>query len=183
MTLAVIYVCVCVYLCICAVLFELYVGFYMLANTGVNVLPQGSVTTLTSSFRSATSAACVHFWYHTGGENSGIKDTKTTKTHWIKLGYKTTEFLYIKICTKLKIFSMLMISVLWCVIMHPRILTVSFRPCYLLTCWMWSWLYCMVFWLRLSEGVCEAKVWAEGRGLLQQHQPGRRVAPWQRQHN
>lgn len=46
-------------------------GFYMLANTGVNVLPQGSVTTLTSSFRSASSGECVHFWYHTGGENSG----------------------------------------------------------------------------------------------------------------
>ena len=61
-------VCVCVF-CLCAV------GFYMVANTGADVLPQGSVSTLTSSVRPATShTECVHFWYHTGGENSGKQD-------------------------------------------------------------------------------------------------------------
>ncbi|KAK7131349.1 hypothetical protein R3I94_016476 [Phoxinus phoxinus] len=47
-------------------------GFYMLAHSGVDVLPQGSVTTLTSPVRRGlTHTECVHFWYHTGGENPG----------------------------------------------------------------------------------------------------------------
>ncbi|KAG1943364.1 MAM and LDL-receptor class A domain-containing protein [Pimephales promelas] len=47
-------------------------GFYMLAHSGVDVLPLGSVTTLTSPVRRGlTHTECVQFWYHTGGEKSG----------------------------------------------------------------------------------------------------------------
>lgn len=47
-------------------------GFYMLAHSSVDVLPQGSVTTLTSPVRRGVShTECVHFWYHTGGEKPG----------------------------------------------------------------------------------------------------------------
>ncbi|XP_041916019.1 apical endosomal glycoprotein [Alosa sapidissima] len=47
-------------------------GFYMVANTGADALPRASVSTLTSSVRTASSnTECVHFWYHTGGEKPG----------------------------------------------------------------------------------------------------------------
>lgn len=48
-------------------------GFYMLAHSGVDVLHQGSKMTLTSPVRRGLAhTECVHFWYHTGGENPGI---------------------------------------------------------------------------------------------------------------
>ncbi|XP_051533001.1 apical endosomal glycoprotein [Myxocyprinus asiaticus] len=47
-------------------------GFYMLAHSGADVLPLGSVMTLTSPVRCGLShTECVHFWYHTGGDNPG----------------------------------------------------------------------------------------------------------------
>ncbi|XP_016407423.1 apical endosomal glycoprotein [Sinocyclocheilus rhinocerous] len=47
-------------------------GFYMLAHSSSDVLPEGSVTTLTSPVRRGLShTECVHFWYHTGGEKPG----------------------------------------------------------------------------------------------------------------
>ncbi|XP_051959862.1 apical endosomal glycoprotein [Xyrauchen texanus] len=47
-------------------------GFYMLAHSGADVLPLGSVMTLTSPVRSGLShTECVHFWYYTGGDNPG----------------------------------------------------------------------------------------------------------------
>nr|XP_055035973.1 apical endosomal glycoprotein [Misgurnus anguillicaudatus] len=47
-------------------------GFYMLAHSGVDVLPQGSEMTLTSPERIGLGhTECVHFWYHTGGKNPG----------------------------------------------------------------------------------------------------------------
>uniref|UniRef100_A0A9J7XLE9 MAM domain-containing protein n=1 Tax=Cyprinus carpio carpio TaxID=630221 RepID=A0A9J7XLE9_CYPCA len=47
-------------------------GFYMLAHSSSDILPEGSVTTLTSPVRRGLShTECVHFWYHTGGEKPG----------------------------------------------------------------------------------------------------------------
>ncbi|XP_062410889.1 apical endosomal glycoprotein-like [Sardina pilchardus] len=47
-------------------------GFYMVANTGADSLPQDSKIILATSDRSASSdMECVHFWYHTGGEKPG----------------------------------------------------------------------------------------------------------------
>ncbi|XP_076836501.1 apical endosomal glycoprotein [Brachyhypopomus gauderio] len=47
-------------------------GSYMLAHSGEDVLPRGSVMTLTSPLhRSEVHTECVHFWYHTGGQNPG----------------------------------------------------------------------------------------------------------------
>ncbi|XP_021324713.2 apical endosomal glycoprotein isoform X2 [Danio rerio] len=47
-------------------------GFYMLAHSSVDILPEGSVTTLTSPVRKGLShTECVHFWYHTGGDKPG----------------------------------------------------------------------------------------------------------------
>lgn len=47
-------------------------GYYMLAHSGVDVLPQGSVVTLSSPVRHGlTLTECVYFWYHMGGQNPG----------------------------------------------------------------------------------------------------------------
>ncbi|XP_050949827.1 apical endosomal glycoprotein [Labeo rohita] len=57
-------------------------GFYMLAHSSVDVLPQGSVTTLTSPVRRGVShTECVHFWYHTGGEKPGTLNVYVKPTH------------------------------------------------------------------------------------------------------
>ncbi|XP_058472794.1 apical endosomal glycoprotein [Solea solea] len=51
---------------------ETQLGFYMMANTGADVLPSGSATVLTSPVRQGTTKTeCVHFWYHMGGKNPG----------------------------------------------------------------------------------------------------------------
>ncbi|KAK3524127.1 hypothetical protein QTP70_018036, partial [Hemibagrus guttatus] len=51
---------------------ETEMGYYMLAHSGLNALPQGSVTTLTSPIRhGVTHTECVHFWYNMGGHNPG----------------------------------------------------------------------------------------------------------------
>ncbi len=56
----------------------LWPGFYMLAHSSSDVLPEGSVTTLTSPVRRGLShTECVQFWYHTGGEKPG----KRTLSH------------------------------------------------------------------------------------------------------
>uniref|UniRef100_UPI0037E80A4D apical endosomal glycoprotein n=1 Tax=Semicossyphus pulcher TaxID=241346 RepID=UPI0037E80A4D len=47
-------------------------GFYMMANTGVSILPSGGKAVLTSPVRQGTAKTeCVHFWYHMGGERPG----------------------------------------------------------------------------------------------------------------
>ncbi|XP_022532230.2 apical endosomal glycoprotein [Astyanax mexicanus] len=47
-------------------------GYYMLAHSGVEVLPEGSVMTLTSPLgHNVAFTECVRFWYHTGGDNPG----------------------------------------------------------------------------------------------------------------
>ncbi|XP_053334693.1 apical endosomal glycoprotein [Clarias gariepinus] len=51
---------------------ETEMGYYMLAHSGMDVLPQGSVTTLTSPVRrGSTHTECVYFWYNMGGHNPG----------------------------------------------------------------------------------------------------------------
>ncbi|XP_071322450.1 apical endosomal glycoprotein [Trachinotus anak] len=51
---------------------ETELGFYMMANTGANILPSGSSSVLTSPVRQGTALTeCVHFWYHMGGVNPG----------------------------------------------------------------------------------------------------------------
>ncbi|XP_074472870.1 apical endosomal glycoprotein [Sebastes fasciatus] len=51
---------------------ETELGFYMMANTGANILPAGGTTVLTSPVRQGTAKTeCVSFWYHMGGENPG----------------------------------------------------------------------------------------------------------------
>ncbi|KAF7696752.1 hypothetical protein HF521_005170 [Silurus meridionalis] len=51
---------------------ETEMGYYMLAHSGVDVLPQGSVTTLISPVRyGVTHTECVYFWYNMGGHNPG----------------------------------------------------------------------------------------------------------------
>ncbi|XP_072518488.1 apical endosomal glycoprotein [Salminus brasiliensis] len=51
---------------------ETQMGYYMLAHSSVEVLPQGSVMTLTSPVRhGVASSQCLYFWYHTGGDNPG----------------------------------------------------------------------------------------------------------------
>uniref|UniRef100_A0A3Q1HBY1 MAM domain-containing protein n=1 Tax=Anabas testudineus TaxID=64144 RepID=A0A3Q1HBY1_ANATE len=51
---------------------ETELGFYMMANTGANILPSGSTTVLTSPVRQATAKTeCVNFWYQMGGVNPG----------------------------------------------------------------------------------------------------------------
>ncbi|XP_026859460.2 apical endosomal glycoprotein [Electrophorus electricus] len=65
---------------------ETEMGYYMLAHSSVEVLPQGSVMTLTSPLhQSVGHTECVHFWYHTGGQNPGtlrvyVKPVKGIKT-------------------------------------------------------------------------------------------------------
>ncbi|XP_041666036.1 apical endosomal glycoprotein isoform X2 [Cheilinus undulatus] len=47
-------------------------GFYMMVNTEADILPSDGTTALTSPVRTGTTKTeCVHFWYHTGGENPG----------------------------------------------------------------------------------------------------------------
>ncbi|KAB5549223.1 hypothetical protein PHYPO_G00064910 [Pangasianodon hypophthalmus] len=47
-------------------------GYYMLAHSGVDVLPQGSVAILSSPVRrGVTHTECVYFWYYMGGHNPG----------------------------------------------------------------------------------------------------------------
>uniref|UniRef100_A0A665VVK4 MAM domain-containing protein n=1 Tax=Echeneis naucrates TaxID=173247 RepID=A0A665VVK4_ECHNA len=47
---------------------ETEMGFYMMANTGHDILPSGSNAILTSPLRQGTSKTeCVNFWYHMGG--------------------------------------------------------------------------------------------------------------------
>lgn len=54
------------------VIFYVTSGYYMLAHSGVDDLPQGSVTTLSSPVRHGlTHTECVYFWYHMGGNNPG----------------------------------------------------------------------------------------------------------------
>ncbi|KAM3874405.1 apical endosomal glycoprotein [Diretmus argenteus] len=51
---------------------ETKLGYYMVANTDVTVLPLGSATSLTSPIRQGVAqTTCVHFWYHMEGENPG----------------------------------------------------------------------------------------------------------------
>ncbi|XP_066502340.1 apical endosomal glycoprotein [Hoplias malabaricus] len=51
---------------------ETEMGYYMLAHSGVEVLPQGSVMTLSSPVRRGVAhTECVRFWYHTAGPNPG----------------------------------------------------------------------------------------------------------------
>ncbi|XP_029301211.1 apical endosomal glycoprotein [Cottoperca gobio] len=51
---------------------ETELGFYMMANTGENILPAGGSTVLTSPVRHGNSrTVCVSFWYHMGGVNPG----------------------------------------------------------------------------------------------------------------
>ncbi|XP_053504858.1 apical endosomal glycoprotein [Ictalurus furcatus] len=51
---------------------ETEMGFYMLAHSGVDVLPQGSVATLNSPVRRGlTHTECVYFWYNMGGDHPG----------------------------------------------------------------------------------------------------------------
>ncbi|XP_044029538.1 apical endosomal glycoprotein isoform X2 [Siniperca chuatsi] len=51
---------------------ETELGFYMMANTGANILPSGGTAVLTSPVRKGTAKTeCVHFWYHMGGVNPG----------------------------------------------------------------------------------------------------------------
>ncbi|KAG7476848.1 hypothetical protein MATL_G00087170 [Megalops atlanticus] len=51
---------------------ETEAGYYMIADTSVEVLPLGSMTNLTSPSRSAApQTECVHFWYHMGGDKPG----------------------------------------------------------------------------------------------------------------
>lgn len=54
-------------------------GFYMMANTGANILPPGKTAVLTSPVHQGITK-CVHFWYHIGGENPGKKPSHT-ETH------------------------------------------------------------------------------------------------------
>ncbi|KAM9338394.1 apical endosomal glycoprotein [Symphorus nematophorus] len=51
---------------------ETELGFYMMVNTGRNILPAGDWAVLFSPVRQGTTKTeCVHFWYHMGGENPG----------------------------------------------------------------------------------------------------------------
>uniref|UniRef100_UPI003AAC9054 apical endosomal glycoprotein n=1 Tax=Centroberyx gerrardi TaxID=166262 RepID=UPI003AAC9054 len=51
---------------------ETELGYYMMADTDVEVLPLGSKTALTSSIRQGVAQTeCVNFWYHMGGVNPG----------------------------------------------------------------------------------------------------------------
>ncbi|KAJ4926564.1 hypothetical protein JOQ06_008737 [Pogonophryne albipinna] len=51
---------------------ETELGFYMMANTGVNILPASGTTVLTSPVRQGIAkTVCVSFWYHMGGKNPG----------------------------------------------------------------------------------------------------------------
>lgn len=43
-------------------------GYYMMVNTGLDILPSGAASVLSSPLRHGTARTeCVHFWYHMGG--------------------------------------------------------------------------------------------------------------------
>ncbi|XP_060917207.1 apical endosomal glycoprotein [Labrus mixtus] len=47
-------------------------GFYMMANSGADILPSGGKTVLSSPVRKGTTKTeCAHFWYHMKGKNPG----------------------------------------------------------------------------------------------------------------
>lgn len=47
-------------------------GFYMMANTGADILPDGETANLISPVRQGTTKTeCVNFWYQMGGVNPG----------------------------------------------------------------------------------------------------------------
>ncbi|XP_067106662.1 apical endosomal glycoprotein [Osmerus mordax] len=51
---------------------ETEMGYYMMADSDAEVLPQGAVSTLTSPLSWASyNPKCVNFWYHMGGKNPG----------------------------------------------------------------------------------------------------------------
>ncbi|XP_062291219.1 apical endosomal glycoprotein [Scomber scombrus] len=51
---------------------ETDLGFYMMVNTGADILPSGATSVLTSPLRHGMAKTeCVHFWYHMGGVNPG----------------------------------------------------------------------------------------------------------------
>ncbi|XP_029025618.1 apical endosomal glycoprotein isoform X2 [Betta splendens] len=51
---------------------ETELGFYMMTNTGANILPYGETAVLTSPVRQGTSKTeCLYFWYQRGGVNPG----------------------------------------------------------------------------------------------------------------
>ncbi|KAF5896237.1 apical endosomal glycoprotein, partial [Clarias magur] len=61
---------------------ETEMGYYMLVHSGVDVLPQGSVTTLTSPVRRGlTHTECVYFWYNMGGHNPGTLSVYVKPAH------------------------------------------------------------------------------------------------------
>lgn len=63
-------------------------GFYMMANTGADILSSGGTTRLSSPVhQGAVRTECVHFWYHMGGENPG-EMLSNTHAH---MKMKTTE--------------------------------------------------------------------------------------------
>ncbi|XP_057674321.1 apical endosomal glycoprotein [Corythoichthys intestinalis] len=48
-------------------------GFYIMVQTGGNVLPAGATTTLTSPVEQGTTKTrCLNFWYHLRGQNPGV---------------------------------------------------------------------------------------------------------------
>ncbi|XP_030004444.1 apical endosomal glycoprotein isoform X1 [Sphaeramia orbicularis] len=51
---------------------ETELGFYMMVNTGSDLLPAGGTSTLASPVRYGTAHThCLHFWYHMGGADPG----------------------------------------------------------------------------------------------------------------
>ncbi|KAJ0057766.1 hypothetical protein NL108_017681, partial [Boleophthalmus pectinirostris] len=51
---------------------ETETGYYMLLNSGADMLPAGSVSTLASPLTQGTSKThCLQFWYHMGGDSPG----------------------------------------------------------------------------------------------------------------
>lgn len=51
---------------------ETPLGYFMMVNSGSDVLPSGAVSSLTSPVYDGTSRTeCVQFWYHMGGDNPG----------------------------------------------------------------------------------------------------------------
>ncbi|XP_034153050.1 apical endosomal glycoprotein-like [Esox lucius] len=51
---------------------ETETGYYMMVDSDVEILPEGSVAALTSPVHIGVARTeCVYFWYHMGGENPG----------------------------------------------------------------------------------------------------------------
>uniref|UniRef100_A0AAY5KGB2 MAM domain-containing protein n=1 Tax=Esox lucius TaxID=8010 RepID=A0AAY5KGB2_ESOLU len=49
-----------------------FLGYYMMVDSDVEILPEGSVAALTSPVHIGVARTeCVYFWYHMGGENPG----------------------------------------------------------------------------------------------------------------